>query len=517
MNIFFNLLHILRSISKEQILIYPGNIKIPLHIKIIGYILTLIFSPLSLIKKPREDFGKRLTNCLQQLGPIYIKFGQTLSTRPDLVGLDVTKHLKFLQDKLPPFDSRVARGLVQKAFQSQYHSRSYQGHSRESGNPENNSHPEFISGSIMRCGKLVQHDKEKLDSRLRGNDIKRDENDIEHFDDTPIAAASISQVHKAQLITGEFVAIKILRPDIHQKYNRDIKLLYFLAKLASKFTKLKRLKPLAVIRKFRETMKHELDLRLEAAAASELTDNFRNDLDICIPKIYWQFTSENILTTEWVDGISIYETHKLKELGLNLSVIAQKFAVMFFNQAYRDGFFHADLHPGNILVNEQGKIILLDFGIMGRLTEKDRLAVAESLFGFLNRDYKLVAKTHLKAGYIPANTDLDLFAQSCRAVTEPIVGLATKNISVGKLLAHLFKITEDFGMEVQPQLLLLQKTLVMVEGIGQQLDTNVNMWQLAEPWIQKWAAKNLSPEAKILRIVKHYIEELYNKIEGYSK
>ncbi|WP_410526011.1 2-polyprenylphenol 6-hydroxylase [Rickettsia endosymbiont of Polydrusus tereticollis] len=476
MNIFFNLFHILRIISKEQILLDAGDIKVPLRIKIIGYILTLIFSPLSLIKKPQRDFGKRLTSCLQQLGPIYIKFGQTLSTRPDLIGTQVAEYLRLLQDKLPPFDSKIARELVQKAFQSRCHS-------REGGNLENY----------------------KVDSRFCGNDI-------ESFYDTPIAAASISQVHKAQLTTGEFVAIKILRPDIHRKYNRDIKLLYFLAKLASKFTKVKRLKPLAVIEKFRETMKYELDLRLEAAAASELADNFRDDLDICIPKIYWQFTSENILTTEWVDGISIYETHKLKEAGLDLAIIAQKFAVMFFNQAYRDGFFHADLHPGNILVNEQGKIILLDFGIMGRLTEKDRLAVAESLFGFLNRDYKLVAKVHLKAGYIPANTDLDLFAQSCRAVTEPIVGLATKNISVGKLLAHLFKITEDFGMEVQPQLLLLQKTLVMVEGIGQQLDANVNMWQLAEPWIKKWAAKNLSPEAKILRIVKHWIEEAYNKL-----
>lgn len=463
MNIFFNLLHILRIISKEQILLDAGDIKVPLRIKIIGYILTLIFSPLSLIKKPQRGFGRRLTSCLQQLGPIYIKFGQTLSTRPDLVGTQVAEYLRLLQDKLPPFDSKIAREAIQKAFQSRCHS--------------------------PKCG-----------------------NDIESLEDTPIAAASISQVHKAQLITGEFIAIKILRPDIHRKYNRDIKLLYFLAKLASNFNKVKRLKPLAVIEKFKETMKYELDLRLEAAAASELTDNFKNDFDICIPKIYWQFTSENILTTEWVEGISIYETHKLKEAGLDLAIIAQKFAVMFFNQAYRDGFFHADLHPGNILVTTQGKIILLDFGIMGRLAEKDRLAVAESLFGFLNRDYKLVAKVHLKAGYIPANTDLDLFAQSCRAVTEPIVDLATKNISVGKLLAHLFKITEDFGMEVQPQLLLLQKTLVMVEGIGQQLDTNVNMWQLAEPWIKKWAAKNLSPEAKILRIVKHWVEEAYNKL-----
>lgn len=303
-------------------------------------------------------------------------------------------------------------------------------------------------------------------------------------------------MHKTQLATGEYVAVKILRPDIHKKYNRDIRLLYFLAKIASKFSKAKRLKPIKVVDKFHETMKFELDLRLEAAAASELADNMRKDHNVIIPKIYWDLTSENILTTQWLEGTSIYDTPLLKEMGLEPAKIAQNFTVIFFNQAYRDGFFHADLHPGNILVDKQGKLILLDFGIMGRLKEKDRLAVAESLFGFLNRDYKLVAKVHLRAGYVPINTDLDLFAQSCRAVTEPVVGAPTKNISVGKLLAHLFKITEDFGMEVQPDLLLLQKTLIMVEGIGRQLDENVNMWQLAEPWIKKWAIKNLSLKQK---------------------
>lgn len=379
----------------------------------------------------------------------------------------------MLQDKLPPFDSKVARGIVASLREDIYVD-------------------EAISAS-----------KQKIATQYTTahNDVLP----FLHFDDTPIAAASISQVHKAQLTTGEYVAVKILRPNMHKKYNRDIMLLYSLAKISSKFSKVKRLKPLKVVDKFHETMKFELDLRLEAAAASELADNMREDHNVIIPKIYWDLTSENILTTQWLDGTSIYDTPLLQEMGLELAKIAQYFAIMFFNQAYRDGFFHADLHPGNILVDKQGKLILLDFGIMGRLKEKDRLAVAESLFGFLNRDYKLVAKVHLRAGYVPTNTDLDLFAQSCRAVTEPVVGAPTKNISVGKLLAHLFKITEDFGMEVQPDLLLLQKTLIMVEGIGRQLDENVNMWQLAEPWIKKWAIKNLSPEAKLLRLIKHYL------------
>ncbi|WP_341788777.1 2-polyprenylphenol 6-hydroxylase [Rickettsia endosymbiont of Lasioglossum villosulum] len=479
---FFNLLRIFHIISKKQILTNTSNVKIPKDIRFIGYILALFFAPLSLFRKSKEDYGKHLIETLSSLGPIYIKFGQTLSTRPDLVGTQIADYLRLLQDKLPPFDSKVARRMVTS-----------------------------LRGDIY-VDEAISASKKKIatqSSTARNNAPLP----FLHFNDTPIAAASISQVHKAQLTTGEYVAVKILRPNIHKKYNRDIRLLYFLAKIASKFSKAKRLKPLKVVDKFHETMKFELDLRLEAAAASELADNMRKDHNVIIPKIYWDLTSENILTTQWLEGTSIYDTPLLKEMGLEPAKIAQNFAVMFFNQAYRDGFFHADLHLGNILVDKLGKLILLDFGIMGRLKEKDRLAVAESLFGFLNRDYKLVAKVHLKAGYVPINTDLDLFTQSCRAVTEPVVGAPTKNISVGKLLAHLFKITEDFGMEVQPDLLLLQKTLIMVEGIGRQLDENVNMWQLAEPWIKKWAIKNLSPEAKILRLVKHHLEKLYDKVD----
>ncbi|HJD67706.1 MAG TPA: 2-polyprenylphenol 6-hydroxylase [Rickettsia endosymbiont of Bembidion lapponicum] len=479
---FFNLLRIFHIISKKQILTNTDDVKIPVYLKFIGYILALFFAPLSLFRKSKEDYGKRLIDTLSSLGPIYIKFGQTLSTRPDLVGIQIADYLRLLQDKLPPFDSKVARWMVTSLRGDIYVD-------------------EAISASkkkIATQSSTVSHDAPLP---------------FLHFNDSPIAAASISQVHKAQLATGDYVAVKILRPDIHKKYNRDIRLLYFLAKIASKFSKAKRLKPLKVVDKFHETMKFELDLRLEAAAASELADNMQKDHNVIIPKIYWDLTSENILTTQWLDGTSIYDTLLLKEMDLEPAKIAQNFAVMFFNQAYRDGFFHADLHPGNILVDKQGRLILLDFGIMGRLKEKDRLAIAESLFGFLSRDYKLVAKVHLRAGYVPINTDLDLFAQSCRAVTEPVVGTPTKNISVGKLLAHLFKITEDFGMEVQPDLLLLQKTLIMVEGIGRQLDENVNMWQLAEPWIKKWAIKNLSPEAKILRLVKHHLEKLYDKID----
>lgn len=458
-SLLLNFLHILRVVSKQQILTYPGTIKLPSRLRIIGWMITIIVYPIGLFKLPKDDFGMRLTNCFKKLGPVYIKFGQTLSTRPDLIGVKITNYLQSLQDKLPPFSSDIARQIIEESF-----------------------------------GQSV----DKLFSA---------------FEDIPVAAASISQVHKARLKSGELVAVKILRPEIHHTYNKDIKLLYILARLVARIsTKLKRLRLVAVMDVFNATMKFELDLRLEAAAASELFDNFQNDVDIYIPKIYWQLTHEYIITTEWVDGTSIYARDKLIEQGLDPAKIAQKFAIMFFNQVYRDGFFHADLHPGNIIVRSDGSIVLLDFGIMGRLPDKDRMAIAESLFGFLSKNYKLVALVHLRVGYIDKNTDLDLFAQACRAVSEPIIGYAVKNISIGKLLAQLFKITEDFGMEVQPQLLLLQKTIVVVEGVGQQLDPEINMWQLIEPWIKKWAAKNLSPEAKVIRLLKHLLIEISGKI-----
>lgn len=454
-SLLINFFNILRVISKKQILTYPGSIKLPRRVKVIGCLITIIFYPVGLTRKPQDNFGTRLSDCLKALGPIYIKFGQTLSTRPDLIGPDIAQSLQSLQDKLVPFDGEVAKEMILKSL---------------------------------------------------GKDVAEL---FSIFEDLPVAAASISQVHKAQLKSGEWVAIKILRPNIHHTYDRDIRLLYFFALFATKFLiKFKRLRPVAVIDVFNNTMKFELDLRLEAAAASELLDNLKNDTNIYIPKVYWALTSEYILATEWLDGISIYDRPRLIEHGIDLSLVAQRFIIMFFNQVYRDGFFHADLHPGNILVQQDARLVLLDFGIMGRLSDKDRLAIAESLFGFLSRDYQLVAKVHLRAGYIPPNTDLNLFAQSCRAVTEPITGLPIKDISIGKLLTQLFKITEDFGMEVQPQLLLLQKTIVVVEGVGHQLDPELNMWSLIEPWVKKWAIKNLSPEAKILRVIKHLLGEI---------
>jgi ubiquinone biosynthesis protein len=449
------LFRLLSILSKNQLLTHPGDIKLPFSFKILGWICCFFLSPKSLFIRPKNNFGKRFTDCLYQLGPIYIKLGQTLSVRPDLIGPEIAEQLKLLQDKLPAFDSKIARAAIEKNFQQPI------------------------------------------------------EEIFEDFEDAPVASASIAQVHKAKLLSGEMVAVKILRPNIIKKYNEDICFLEYAAKISLILSKkIRRLKPKEVISIFRKSMIHELDLQQEAAAASRISDDATHDDILYVPKIYWQYTNHNILTNEWINGVSIYETDKIMKFGLDPKEIAAKVAVIFFNQAFRDGFFHADLHPGNILVKQDGNIALVDFGIIGALEEKDRLAIAEILYAFLKRDYALVAKIHHRIGYIPLHTDLNDFAQSCRSIAEPILDLAAKDISIGNLLAQLFKVTEKFGMETQPQLLLLQKTMVVVEGIGQSLDPEINMWSLAEPWMKKWAIKNISPEAKFVRFIKKIFSNL---------
>ena len=448
-------IHLFYVISKHRILIDSGHFELPLSVKILGRVCTILLYPAGLFTKSNLNFGQRLAGLFQSLGPIYIKFGQTLSTRPDLVGIEVANSLKYLQDKLPPFSSEIVRARIEKRFGQK------------------------ISDLFL------------------------------YFEEVPIAAASIAQVHKAQLKSGELVAVKILRPNIAQKYEGDIAFLEYGAEILTCFLKkAKRLRPKEVMSVFRQSMNLELNLRSEAAAASRILDNFVNDSSLHIPRIYWHLTHDDIITLEWINGVSIYDREAIEKLGFDPKDIAAKIAVIFFNQAYRDGFFHADLHQGNILVCPNWKVALVDFGIIGILAESDRFAIAEILYAFLKRDYKLVAEVHHRVGYIPKETDLEYFAQSCRAVAEPIIGVAIKNISIGNLLAQLFKVTEEYGMETQPQLLLLQKTMVVVEGIGQSLDEDINMWQLAEPWIKKWVAKNLSPEAKLLRMIKKILNKL---------
>jgi ubiquinone biosynthesis protein len=456
--IISNFIKILRIIAQEH-LITNNKYKLPIAIKFLGYF-AIIFAPFSLFRKPKDLFGNRLIRAVTNLGPIYIKFAQILSTRDDILG-SFADELKLVQDILPSFDTSISKNTIFKSFKK---------------------HAEEI---------------------------------FEYFEDIPIATASISQVHKAKLYNGEIVAVKILRPNIHKQYNNDIKLLYAYAKILNiLYPELKRLKLISVVDIFHDIMKFELDLRMEGAAASEMKDNFTKnhkimDQNLYIPKIYWDYTSEHILTTEFIDAISIYEVDHIISNSTNRRIIAQNLAVIFFNQIFRDGFFHADLHPGNIFITEDLKIILLDFGIMGRLPQNDRIYIAKIVNAFFNRNYDLVAHLHLKAGYIPPNSNLELFAQSCRAIAEPII-IDAKNIIISNLLSHLFKVTEDFGMEVQPQLILLQKTVIMIETIGRIIDPEVNIWKLAEPWIKDWGYRNLNPIASFSRIIKNIIHKINN-------
>ena len=438
----FNFFKIIYIVTKWNILDHR-QMPLTFSLKITSKLLRIVLTPYSFFQRSKS-YEYRLRNALQELGPIYIKFGQLLSTRPDLIGEKITKELSLLQDTLPAFPTNVAIKILEDSLEKP------------------------ISKIFMK------------------------------IDSTPVAAGSVAQVYKATLHNGDKVAVKILRPNVKNQYFSDINLLLKISAILSYLTpKIKRLNPKSIVNILHNAMKHELDLKLEAAACSKMSLNFSSNCDIYFPKIHWSYTSENVLVTEWIDGFSIYDKEQITQNKLNPRDLAAKIAVMSFQQTYQDGFFHADLHPGNIIITKNGMIGLIDFGIMGILPNNDRLAVAEILFGFIKKDYDLVARVHKKAGYLNIDMDSHLFAQYCRSIGEPIVGLAVKDISIGKLLLKLFKITEEFGMEVQPQLILLQKTMIIIEGIGQTLDPNINIWKLIEPWIMKWATRNISPEAKL--------------------
>ncbi len=388
--------------------------------------------------------GQRLAAALQVLGPSFIKFGQALSTRPDLVGEDVAHELSELQDRLPPFSGKAAQDIIAREFDM------------------------------------------PLDALFA------------EFDIEPVAAASIAQVHFARTIEGEAVAVKILRPGIEDAFARDLELFYWLARLSERaLPAWRRLKPVEVIRTFAESVAMEMDLRIEAAAASEIRENFADEPMYCVPAVDWQRTSQRVLTLERVEGVPIDERETLVESGHEPRDILKITAGAFFRQVFRDGFFHADLHAGNLLVDAEGRVIAVDFGIMGRLDRATRRYLAEMLLGFLIGDYERVAEIHFEAGYVPRQQSKAAFTQAIRAVGEPILGKPLHEISLAQLLGHLFKVTKTFEMETQPQLLLLQKTLVMAEGMCRGLSPEENMWALAQPQIELWARENLGPEARL--------------------
>jgi ubiquinone biosynthesis protein len=382
--------------------------------------------------------GKRLAAALERLGPTFIKLGQALSTRSDLIGDEFAHDLGGLRDNLPPFPSAIARAVIEETF----------------GAP--------------------------VDTLFR------------EFSDRPVAAASIAQVHRAVTADGRVLAIKILRPDIENAFARDIDLFFWIAEIIeSRVLGWRRLKPLEVVKTFKESVFFELDLRFEAAAGTELAQNIsRHEPGFRVPLIDWNLTSRRILASEWVEGIPLNDIAAIRKSGFDPDMLLSKAARSLFAQVFQDGFFHADLHPGNLFVDRKGDIVAVDFGIMGRLDLNSRIYIAEILRGFIEQDYRHVAEVHFTAGYVPPDKSLDAFTQACMAVARPITGRPLNEISVAKLLGQMFKIAAEFEMETQPQLLLLQKTMMVTEGVGRMLNPNLNMWQLAEPLIKDWAGSH---------------------------
>ena len=401
--------------------------------------------------------GQRLAAAFQEIGPAFIKLGQMLATRADLLGDEVAADLALLQDRLPPFPAAKARGLIEA----------------ELGAPLNTL--------------------------------------FQTFDDVPVAAASIAQVHFAVTSEDGEVAVKVLRPGIVSAFARDIELILWLGELIERTQPaLRRLKPVEIARTLERSVATEIDLRFEAAAASELAENFAGDSSYRVPRIDWRRTGRGVLTTDRIaDGVRIDDRAALVAAGHDIDKLLKKAAEAFFNQVFRDGFFHADLHPGNMFVTPDGAIAVVDFGIMGRLDRATRFFLADMLVGFLTGDYHRVAQVHFDAGYVPSGSrSVEEFAQACRSIGEPILGKPLAEISIARLLAQLFRVTEQFEMETQPQLLLLQKTMVLIEGVGRQLDPSVNIWTLARPLIERWMQDNRGPEARLRQRLETLAETL---------
>jgi len=400
--------------------------------------------------------GERLTRALNEAGPSFIKLGQALSTRSDILGDELSEDLSSLQDNLPPFSSTEARQTIED----------------ELGAPVD----ELFSS----------------------------------FDDTPVAAASIAQVHFAETHDGRKVAVKILRPGIEEKFDADVDLLRWIAEMAERTRpQLKRLKPRASIETLAETVELEMDLRFEAAAAAELQENFANDPDFKVPDVDWQLTARRVMTTErLIDGIPLDDKQAIEAAGLDPIEMLTKAASASFRQVFRDGFFHADTHPGNMFAMPDGQIAVVDFGIMGRLDIRTRRHVAEMLVAFLNRDFRRAAEVHFEAGWISKDRSVDSFTQACRSIAEPILDKPQNEISIARLLAQLFQITETFQMETQPQLLLLQKTMLVAEGTARRLAPEANMWFLIRPLIEEWMIENLGPEARVRDAIQNLQETL---------
>ena len=390
-----------------------------------------------------------VVRALNALGPAYIKFGQVLSTRPDVVGSDLATQLRVLQDKLPPFSIEEAKRAV----------------ALELGQTADDIFSEFSE---------------------------------------PVAAASIAQVHKARLAeTGQQVAVKVLRPGIERAFRKDVDAFYFAADFVEFFLPFsRRLRPRDVIEHFDGVVTGELDLRLESASASEFASNTSSDAGFQVPTILWQHSGRRVMTMDWAEGVRLGDNDALDAAGHNRHALGSRVLQLFLSHALRDGFFHADMHQGNLKVAANGDIIAYDFGIMGHIDEYTRRVYAEILFGFIQRDYQRVAEVHFEAGYVPADRNVDEFARALRAVGEPIFGMDATKISMGRLLNYLFEVTERFGMETRTELILLQRTMVVVEGVARSLDETINIWDVAKPVVGDYIKQSIGPKALACDLLK---------------
>ena len=410
-----------------------------------------------LIERPsvrRTGHVERLNKALNRLGPTYVKFGQVLATRPDVVGPQIAHDLAGLQDKMDPFDAKLVPGILEGAL-----------------GPKAEQLTELSA---------------------------------------PIAAASIAQVHMARLRPGngtaQTVAVKVLRPGVEDRFMSDIESFYAAAGLAERFVKsTQRLRPTEVVETLDRSAKLELDLRLEAAAISEMAENIKDDTGFVIPTVSWDHVAQNVLTTSWVDGIPIRDHAALDAAGVDRKALAAKLLQSFLRHAIRDGFFHADMHPGNLFADARtGDVIAVDFGIMGRINRKERRFLADILYGFITRNYRLVAQRHFDIGYVPKDQSVDDFALAIRSIGEPLHGRTAADISMAKVLGQLFAITDLFSMQTRPELVLLQKSMVLVEGVARALDPHLDIWTVAEPVVGDWLRKEAGPLGRLEDIKDHF-------------
>jgi ubiquinone biosynthesis protein len=389
----------------------------------------------------------RLSDALNRLGPSYVKLGQFLATRADVVGKEAAQELSALQDRLPAFSHEEAEAAIAEQF-----------------------------------GRSV-------------------EEMFEEFGES-VAAASIAQVHPAIVRdrNGETrkVAVKVLRPGVARRFKRDLESFYLVARVAERFhPPSRRLRPIAIVDTLARSVELEMDFRLEAAALSEMAENTAEDPGFKVPGVDWLRTAKTVLTMEWIDGLKMSDVEGLRNTGHDLEALGATVIQSFLRHTLRDGFFHADMHQGNLFVQDDGTLVAVDFGITGRLNRQERRFLAEILFGFITRNYHRVAEVHFEAGYVPSNQDVDVFAQAIRAIGEPIHGHDASEISMARLLTQLFEVTDLFDMHTQPQLIMLQKTMVVVEGVARTLNPHLDMWKTAEPVVRGWIEQHLGPIGKL--------------------